>query len=272
MSAVLALMEEGPVASTIHKGDCRDLYLELLKRSLTDTLFDLEPNADHPNPAIYIAGFVDHYINGRAVTMLPVCRLDNLRTCVERILHEAVLGDLIETGAWRGGSTIFMRGLLSAYGDESRSVWVADSFEGLPEPDENLFPKEAAFHRGATMQRHYKKMAATLEEVRANFEAYGLLDERVRFLKGWFKDTLPTAPVERLALMRLDGDYYESTMDALVHLYDKLSIGGFVIIDDYGEDSWTNCRQAVDSFREERAIRDPLVAVDSRCYWWRRTS
>jgi hypothetical protein len=99
-----------------------------------------------------------------------------------------------------------------------------------------------------------------------------LLDDRVRFLKGWFKDTLPSAPIARLAVMRLDGDYYESTMDALVNLYDKLSVGGYAIVDDYGEDAWTYCRRAVDDFRLLRNIEDPLVRVDRCCYYWRRSA
>ncbi len=250
---------------------CRELYLELLKKSLSGTLFAKEPDADSGNPTAYAAGFVRHYINGSAVTMLPACRLDNIQSCLAEVVDKRIPGDLIETGVWRGGATIFMRGILQAYGDDDRKVWVADSFEGLPVPDAERFPKEAEFHRGKIMQRLYKNMAATLEEVRANFDAYGLLDDRVRFLKGWFKDTLPTAPIERLALIRLDGDYYDSTMDALNNLYDKLSVGGIVIVDDYGEDAWTNCRQAVDAFRAQRDIRDPLTRVDSKCYWWRRS-
>ena len=259
------------MSQTVSDHRCRDLYLELLKRSLSGTLFAQEPDADSSNLTTYAARFVKHYINGSAVTMLPQCRLDNIRACLAQILTEGVPGDLIETGVWRGGATIFMRGILQAYGDSVRQVWVADSFEGLPEPDAERFPKEATFHHGKIMQRLYKNMAATLEEVRANFAAYGLLDERVRFLKGWFKDTLPTAPVDRLALIRLDGDYYDSTMDALNSLYDKLSVGGVVIVDDYGEDAWTHCRQAVDAFRAQRDIRDPLTRVDSKCYWWRRS-
>lgn len=102
-------------------------------------------------------------------------------------------------------------------------------------------------------------------------KALWMLDDKVRFLKGWFKDTLPTAPIERLAILRLDGDYYESTMEGLTHLYEKLSVGGFAIIDDYGEDRWTYCAKAVDQFRSERGITDPLVRVDSRCYFWRKT-
>jgi O-methyltransferase len=98
-----------------------------------------------------------------------------------------------------------------------------------------------------------------------------MLDDQVRFLKGWFKDTLPTAPIGAIAIMRLDGDYYESTMDALVNLYDKLSVGGYAIIDDYGEDTWTYCRKAVDDFRRERNIEDAMIRVDSKCYYWQRT-
>jgi hypothetical protein len=112
---------------------------------------------------------------------------------------------------------------------------------------------------------------ASLEDVQANFEAYGLLDDRVRFLKGWFKATLPTAPIGPIAVMRLDGDYYDSTMDALTSLYDKLSLGGYCIIDDYGEDGWTYCKQAVDVFRAERGISDELVKVDTSCWYWRRS-
>lgn len=115
------------------------------------------------------------------------------------------------------------------------------------------------------------RFAASFEDVCRNFEAYGMLDERVKFLKGWFKDTLPAAPIERLAILRLDGDYYESTWDALSALYDRLSIGGYAIIDDYGEDRWTYCAKAVDEFRQQHDIVDPLIKVDSKCSYWRKS-
>jgi Macrocin-O-methyltransferase (TylF) len=151
-----------------------------------------------------------------------------------------------------------------------RTVWVADSFEGLPEPDAEKFPIEAETHNGALMAKVYDHFAVDLEAVRSNFRAYGLLDDQVRFLKGWFKDTLPNAPISSLAIMRLDGDYYESTTDALTNLYDKLSVGGYAIIDDYAEDAWTHCRQAVDEFRRHRNIDEPMIQVDSKCFYWKR--
>src|SRR6185437_16846024 len=239
--------------TTVHR--LRDLYIQLAKEIILNAIYQPGPHLTEGH----------EWPPGDAFTMIGRKRLDNLEQLTRIVLEEGIPGDLIETGVWRGGATILMRALLKAYGDRERTVWVADSFEGLPEPDANLFPKEAAVYHGPTVQRVYKKMAATLEEVRENFNSYGLLDKQVHFLKGWFKDTLPTASISQLALMRLDGDYYESTMDSLSNLYDKLSIGGIVIIDDYGEDLWTNCRQAVDQFREKRAIKDPMISVDSKC-------
>jgi hypothetical protein len=150
-------------------------------------------------------------------------------------------------------------------------VWAADSFEGLPAPDAEKFPLEAKAQAGPVLQKAYHNLAVGLEQVQGNFAAYGLLDDQVKFLKGWFKDTLPTAPVKTLALMRLDGDFYESTRDGLNNLYGKLSPGGYVIIDDYGEDSWTYCRKAVDEFRAEQSIKETLISVDSRCSYWQKT-
>lgn len=248
-----------------------ELYQDLLKKVLTNTLIATEPNVNG-SQAAYVLECLDHYIHGPAFTMLPLARMDNIQASIAQIIVENVPGDLIETGVWRGGATIFMRAILEAAKVTDRIVWVADSFEGLPEPDAFQFPNEARAHKGPVMRKGFRHFAASLEEVKANFEVFGLLDQQTRFLKGWFRDTLPRAPIHQLAMMRLDGDYYQSTMDALTHLYDKLSPGGFAIIDDYGEDEWTYCRQAVDEFRMSRGITDRLIEVDRRCFYWRRGS
>lgn len=200
-----------------------------------------------------------------AETMIGLARLDNIEECVTTVLRDGVPGDLIETGVWRGGATIFMRAILDAYGDPERKVWVADSFEGLPKPDATTYPVD----EGDT---HWTKghLAVGLEQVKANFARYGLLDDRVRFLQGWFKDTLPSAPIDRLAVMRLDGDMYESTIQALDALYPKLSVGGFVIIDDYGD--IVSARKATEDFRAAHGIDDPIVAIDHAGVYWRRSS
>lgn len=201
-----------------------------------------------------------------AHTMIGLKRLDNVQFCVEDVLTNDIPGDLIETGVWRGGTTILMRAILRAYGVNNRSVWVADSFAGLPPPNTEKYPQDAGdtFHT-------FKELAISLDEVKSNFERYGLLDEQVHFLKGWFSETLPTAPIERLAVVRLDGDMYESTMDGLVNLYPKLSRGGYMIIDDYGCPGTPACSKAVADYRKLHGITDEIHTVDWTGAYWQRS-
>jgi hypothetical protein len=158
-----------------------------------------------------------------------------------------------------------MRGILQAHGVTDRKVWVADSFEGLPPPNAERYPRDA----GVDLSVFRPQLGVSLEAVQDNFRRYDLLDDQVRFLKGWFRDTLPTAPVERLAVLRLDGDLYESTMDALTHLYPKLSPGGYCIIDDYN--AMEPCRHAVTDYRQQHGIRDEVVPIDWAGVFWRKS-
>jgi O-methyltransferase len=197
----------------------------------------------------------------RAHTMVGRKRLDHLQTAVETVLREGVPGDLIETGVWRGGSVILMRGVLAAYGDPERQVWVADSFRGLPPPD----GKWQIDTRSKLHQIDF--LAVSRSQVERNFQAYGLLDERVRFLEGWFENTLPMAPIERLAVLRLDGDMYRSTISVLDALYDRVSPGGFIIVDDY---ALPPCKAAITDFRAAHGITTPIEAVDWSGVFWRK--
>lgn len=252
---------------------CRaDLYLDLLKAVLTDTIFEEGPDPETLSAASYLQRLVEHCIKGRALTMVPRSRLDNIQKCIEDVISNEIPGDIIEAGVWRGGTAIFMKAVLAAHNSNHRRVWVADSFEGLPAPDAILHPLEGKAHDSKLMRDVYHHFAVDIDEVRNNFARFGLFDEKVQFLKGWFKDTLPGAPIEQLSVIRLDGDYYESTMDCLVNLYDKLSPGGYMVIDDYGQDDWTYCRRAVDEFREARGITDRMMRVDSTCSFWQRSA
>jgi O-methyltransferase len=196
-----------------------------------------------------------------AETMIGLYRLNNLEQCITNVLKQNVPGDLMETGVWRGGASIFMRAVLKAYGDTKRNVWVADSFQGLPKPDPETYPVDAAGDFSV-----FPELAIPLEKVKANFARYGLLDEQVRFLPGWFRDTLPEAPIDRLAVLRLDGDMYESTMVALQSLYHKVSVGGFVIVDDYF--CFDMCQKAVDDFRADLNLVEPLCPIDWTGVYW----
>lgn len=200
----------------------------------------------------------------RSETMAGLRRLANARLCVEQVLADGVPGDIVETGVWRGGMSIFMRGVLKAHGVTDRKVWLADSFRGLPPPDAERYPAD----RGLDLSS-WKILSVSVEEVRHNFARYGLLDDQVGFLVGWFRDTLPGAPMEQLSVLRLDGDLYESTVQALDALYPRLSPGGYCIVDDYG--AVEGCRVAVTDYRSAHGIADDILPVDATGVYWRKS-
>ncbi len=243
----------------------RDLYIDLLVRSVVDGIYG------DPMPGPWRVG--NKFDRGErkpgtlgpttAHTMVGVDRLNNVRDLAQAALDEAVPGDFIETGVWRGGCCILMRGILAANGAGDRKVYVADSFQGVPPPKPDLYPAD----RDDTLYRH-AELAVPLDVVKANFDRYGLLDDQVVFVEGFFSDTLPSLQCGALALLRLDGDLYESTELALRHLYPKLSPGGFVIIDDFGVAP--SCRQAVADYRAQHGIDAAIHTIDRSGVWWRK--
>ena len=274
------------------------LYIELLKKAITNSLYPWDADA-RPTPrelsdaetalerAFQKFGAMvtseEHRDAVRMLCMTPeemvatqranskradaltaMSGVENLQRCVETVINEKIPGDLMECGVWRGGLCVFMAGLLKAH-EEDRRVWVADSFEGLPTPDPMVSLQDAVLHEllGAN------SLSVSLEEVQDIFRRYDLLDSRVRFLQGWFDQTIPSAPVEALAVLRVDADYYESTRTCLAHLYPKLAVGGFLILDDYGLPLGE--RQAVDEYRQKYGITDPLQQVNHHEFFWRKT-
>ncbi|MDX2067860.1 MAG: TylF/MycF/NovP-related O-methyltransferase [Haliscomenobacter sp.] len=199
-----------------------------------------------------------------ADSMIGLKRMENIEYCVNKVIEDKIPGDLIETGVWKGGATIFMAALLKESNVKDRKIWVADSFEGLPRPDEDKY----IYDKGDT---HYlqEELSVSLETVKNNFKKYNLLDDNICFLKGWFKDTLPSAPIQSLAILRLDGDMYESTIDSLVYLYPKLAKGGFIIVDDWG--AVPACKQAVLDYREQHNILDEIIDIDGIGVFWRKS-
>jgi O-methyltransferase len=294
-----ASLASPPVSPTTESGPdlAQDLYLDLLKRTLTGAVqedndsilggvrtagspvlrkrvadaggrlfqrFGLELAYKKPYDAELRA--IGRDWPARADSMIGLSRMENIQHCIEAVIRDEVPGDLIETGVWRGGATIFMRGVLKAYGETNRTVWAADSFEGLPAPDPARYPADA----GDTFYKQ-SGLAVGVEQVKHNFERYGLLDDQVKFLVGWFKDTLPTAPIDQLAVMRLDGDLYESTWQAIEALYPKLAPGGFCIVDDYG-DLVAQCQRAIHDYRDAHRIAEEIVDVDGFGAYWRKES
>jgi O-methyltransferase len=197
---------------------------------------------------------------GIAYSMCGFKRLENLEYCLRTAVTNKVPGGFIETGVWRGGACIFATAVLRALGERDRTVWVADSFQGLPPPDRNTYPAD----RGCKLHTE-DYLRVSRKDVERAFELFGLLDGNVRFLEGFFEKTLDTPLIDKLCVARLDGDMYSSTISALDALYKKISPGGFLIVDDYG---LKPCKSAVDDFRKAHGIDAPMQICDWTGVFW----
>ncbi|MQA73286.1 MAG: macrocin O-methyltransferase [Solirubrobacterales bacterium] len=198
------------------------------------------------------------------LTMVGLKRLDDLQVCVESVVADQVEGDVIEAGAWRGGAAILARATLDSLGADERTVWVADSFRGLPPPDRRRFPQD----RELDLSR-VEFLAVSADEVLGHFARFGL-DRGVELVEGFFDETLSKLRGHRWSVVRLDGDTYEATRVGLESLYPGLSAGGYVIVDDYG--LIKECKAAVDDYRREQGIGEPIEKVDWNGIRWRRES
>jgi O-methyltransferase len=254
----------------------RTAYLELLKLSLCDLVGaatrQVTTTGDgRPFSRELTGEQVEWRIEGKdwpenGLTMVGLRRLDDLQRCVESVVGEDVAGDLIEAGSWRGGASILMRAALDALGADHRTVWVADSFQGFPLPEAEGDAEDRELDRDLSAQEY---LAAALEDVQGYFARFGC-EEGVRFVPGFFEETLPGLRDRRWSVVRLDGDTYQATRVALEALYPGLSVGGYVTIDDYYHPYVPTCRRAVDDFRRERGITEPIERIDFSAGRWRR--
>jgi hypothetical protein len=206
----------------------------------------------------------DWPLNG--LTMIGLRRLDDLQRCVESVVADGVPGDLIEAGVWRGGASILMRATLDTLGADDRTVWVADSFQGFPQPESASEDHELELHMSAI-----DYLAPPLDEVRGYFARFGCADG-VEFAPGFFEETMATLRGRQWSVIRLDADSYKATRLALQALYTGLAVGGYLIVDDYYHLHIDVCRRAVDDFRREHGIAEPLERIDSTGARWRRES
>jgi O-methyltransferase len=272
------------------ESELRALYLDLLKASIRNELYRHHPSRPSPSDLakmtlLWAKLRLKYHARGTEIshvgplalhsiiesnrpdahTLVSRAAADNVQFCVESALSAGIEGDLIETGVFRGGLGILMRGVLRAWGETGRKVYCADSWEGLPAPGGDI---DDAVAHDALKSIH--QFTVSLESVKDTFARYGLLDDQVVFLKGWFAETLPSAAFEKLAVARLDGDYYESTRDAIESLYPKLQTGGWLIVDDYGAP--VGARRAIDEYRREHAISEPMLKADHQVVYWQKNS
>ena len=254
------------------KTRAREMYMQLLATTLTGTVYRSRSMGFKAGPAKGLPRLA--YNNATrsegndwpeiGMTMVGMKGLANIRQALETVIRGKVAGDFLEAGVWRGGASIFAKGVLRVYGEDvKRRVWVCDSFRGLPENSTKL---------DSPHWKTLKVLEVSKDSVREHFKQFDLLDDNVLFRKGYFVDSLPKVRKEigSLAVLRADGDMYESTMDIVFNLYDKLSRDGFIIIDDYGI---PECKRAILDFRRMHKITEPIIGFTKynlKVFWVKR--
>lgn len=201
-------------------------------------------------------------------TMTSAKRAKLLWKCCHETIKCKISGDFVECGVWKGGSAALMA---LAAKQTNKKIHLYDSFEGLPEPSEKDGPEAVDYSGGANAGRMKTvgKCVGTLIEVKKLMEEKLHIEpSRLVYHVGWFKDTLSMGPPNSIAVLRLDGDWYESTRLCLELLYPALSTGGFIIIDDYF--CWRGCALAVDEFRDKHRIVEPVIRIDHDAAFWRK--
>jgi len=240
----------------------REAYLELIKRAVTNYAY-LGGDSAFENFRC-----VNHYDLKNAqwkidpvskpLSLLTKNQLDLIEKIAVALEQRKVPGDFIEAGIWRGGAVILMRALIDAYEMQGRRVFAADSFAGIPRNVKG---------RDDPVDLWKDRWIAPLDEVRHNIARFGLLDDRVVFVPGFFADSLKTLSGERFSLVRLDSDSYDSVETSLEYLYPLLSRGGVIILDDWHLDG---CKAAVADYRKRYGIDDKIYVFDGNAYWTKR--
>jgi O-methyltransferase len=190
-----------------------------------------------------------------AETMIGLERLNQFHSALEIIEEEKIPGNILEAGVWRGGAVIFAAQFLNVWQIEGRSVYAADSFQGLPRPEKE-FPAD-----NGDVHHNYDFLSVSLEEVKENFSSYLVPTENgnVVFVEGFFAESLQNLDCGPLAILRMDGDMYSSTIHTLDSLFDKVSPGGFVIVDDW---FLPGARAAVKDFLSSRNLTLEIHEID----------
>jgi len=244
-------------------------YLELLKGWIIGSAYgsvekSVRPGF-HPTTREYNS---ERRLNGFdwplfGVSMVGMRRLENVQNLLFSVFSKNVPGDFVETGVWRGGTCIFARAVMRAKGQQHRKVYVSDSFAGLP-------PGNPVFGKGDMNWEKMDYLPTSPDQVALHFSMFNVLDSGVMFVQGYFNDSMPTlrSHLQRfdssISILRLDGDMYQSTIDVIYRLYDLVSIGGYVIVDDWG----LPARKACEDFFNHHDHHPTIVPIDRLSVYW----
>jgi O-methyltransferase len=233
---------------------------------------DMKIDSDNLNTSVF-RQFTDDQINirfleqykkfmddNRTYSMAGPNEINQIYDLMKDIDKKNIPGDLIESGVWKGGMSIWMKAILNNSKHKQRKLYLFDTFSHFPNAhqgkDKEIDPvTQILFHN-----------PPSIDDVKNNFKKFNLLDKNVIFVQGDLLKTVPRTPIDNIAILRLDADYYEPTMVVLENYYFKISKGGYVIIDDYNNE-YLDCRTAVDDFRNKNGISNPILQSNGAVYW-----
>ncbi len=200
-------------------------------------------------------------------SMAPDCDIDQMEYIFEQLVHNKVMGSIVECGSFKGGMCMWMKTLTEILEphlvrQDKRNIYMFDTFGYFPSP---MVDKDRIVH--PLTEFIYHGSYYDVESIKKNFKTLGLLDESIHFIKGEFADTMPVTNVGEIALLRIDSDYYGSVMLALDHYYFKIVKGGYIVIDDYYNDV-VSCKEAVDDFRKRHTITHLMVDCRPGVVYW----
>ncbi|HWE26102.1 MAG TPA: TylF/MycF/NovP-related O-methyltransferase [Myxococcales bacterium] len=238
----------------------RDLTARFLRRRMSNVVWHAAQRLAYP--ADFTAEDVELCRTVQAMTMTSPERIVGLAEAVRHVTRNRIDGAFVECGVWRGGSMMAAAITLRRLGDASRDLFLFDTFAGMPMPSSR---DSTGNGEAAAASMHDGWCAAGEAEVRENLAATGYPMGRVHLVKGKVEQTIPEHAPDRIALLRLDTDWYESTAHELKHLYPRLSSGGVLIVDDYGH--WQGAREAVEAYFATLSPRPMLARLDytARC-------
>lgn len=216
-------------------------------------------------PADFDKSTVDTYKKVKPYTMTTPERIASLCNAVKYLVDNNIEGDFVECGVWRGGSTMAAIDTLVKMGDTKRRIYLYDTYEGMSEPteaDKVLSGTDASVLLEQSDKNDPSSVwcYSALEEVQKNVGSLNYPANQVHYVKGKVEDSIPATLPGKIALLRLDTDWYESTAHELEHLYPLLVPGGVIIIDDYGH--WEGARKAVDEYIAKHKLPLLLNRID----------
>jgi O-methyltransferase len=213
--------------------------------------------------------FEQAYGRSRPYTMVSKDRQIHQYEAVQYVVKAGIPGAILECGVWLGGSMMMAASALLDVGDRSRDLFLYDTYAGHPKPDAE---RDIDIHGKALVEEYYKRRSGdgfsdwarvSIEDVEANMRSTGYPEPKIHLIKGKVENTIPAQSPNTIALLRLDTDWYESTLHALRHLFPRLSAGGVLIIDDYGH--MKGAKMAVDQYFDEIGKTYLLTRIDYSC-------